>query len=67
MRTAIAFLTTLGGSRPPTADALPWFPVVGLLLGLALREAGPRGSARREGGMPVRDPGWPASGALRSV
>lgn len=34
MRSALAFLTPLGGARPPSAAALPWFPVVGALLGL---------------------------------
>ncbi|TML38677.1 MAG: adenosylcobinamide-GDP ribazoletransferase, partial [Actinobacteria bacterium] len=36
MRSAISFLTPLGGARAPTPEALAWFPVVGLVLGLAL-------------------------------
>ncbi len=36
MRRALAFLTPLGGSRPPDAATLNWFPVVGALLGAAL-------------------------------
>lgn len=34
MRSALAFLTPLGGARPPSPAALPWFPVVGALLGV---------------------------------
>lgn len=33
---AVAFLTPLGGARAPSSDALRWFPVIGLGLGLAL-------------------------------
>lgn len=33
MRSALAFLTPLGGARAPSPAALPWFPVVGALLG----------------------------------
>ncbi len=36
MRAALAFLTCLGGPAPATSRALPWFPVVGAGLGLAL-------------------------------
>lgn len=36
MRAALAFLTTLGRSAPPSASALAWFPVVGAVLGLVL-------------------------------
>lgn len=36
MRRAVAFLTPLGGAAPPSPAALPWFPVVGAALGLAL-------------------------------
>jgi adenosylcobinamide-GDP ribazoletransferase len=36
MRSAIAFLTIVGRPAPPTPAALPWFPVVGALLGLAV-------------------------------
>ena len=36
MRAAIAFLTPLGGARPPSRRALYWFPVVGAVIGLAL-------------------------------
>lgn len=36
MRQAVAFLTPLGGVRAPSRDALRWFPVLGLGLGLAL-------------------------------
>jgi len=36
VREALAFLTPLGGARPPTPAALRWFPVVGLALGLLL-------------------------------
>lgn len=33
MREALAFLTPIGGARTPTPSALPWFPVVGALVG----------------------------------
>lgn len=33
---AFAFLTPLGGARPPTSSARRWFPVVGALQGAAL-------------------------------
>lgn len=33
MRAALAFLTTLGGARPPEPRSLPWFPAVGLGIG----------------------------------
>jgi adenosylcobinamide-GDP ribazoletransferase len=36
MRRALAFLTPLGGARPPSPESLAWFPVVGAALGLAL-------------------------------
>lgn len=36
MRAALAFLTPLGGARNPSPAAVKWFPVVGLLLGLAV-------------------------------
>lgn len=36
MRRAMGFLTVLGGAAVPTADALVWFPVVGVLIGLAV-------------------------------
>ena len=36
MRSALSFLTPLGGARAPSPEALSWFPVVGLLLGVAL-------------------------------
>ena len=36
MRAALAFLTPLGGARTPSPAALRWFPVVGLLVGLAV-------------------------------
>ena len=36
MRRAVAFLTPLGGAAPPAPTALPWFPIVGAALGLAL-------------------------------
>lgn len=36
MRAALGFLTPLGGARTPTARALPWFPVVGALIGLGI-------------------------------
>lgn len=34
MRAALGFLTPLGGSRTPSPRALPWFTVVGALVGL---------------------------------
>lgn len=33
MRQAVAFLTVLGGARPPGPDALAWFPAAGALIG----------------------------------
>ncbi|HEX5614404.1 MAG TPA: adenosylcobinamide-GDP ribazoletransferase [Acidimicrobiia bacterium] len=33
MREALSLLSTLGGARVPTARAVPWFPVVGAVLG----------------------------------
>lgn len=33
---AIGFLTSIGGARPPSPQALRWFPVVGAGIGLAL-------------------------------
>ena len=36
IRRALAFLTSFGGGAPPSPAALPWFPVVGAGLGLAL-------------------------------
>ncbi len=36
MRAALAFLTPFPGARVPTPRALRWFPLVGLLIGLAL-------------------------------
>jgi len=36
MRRAMGFLTVLGGAASPSAGAVPWFPVVGALLGLAV-------------------------------
>ncbi|MHB1598482.1 MAG: adenosylcobinamide-GDP ribazoletransferase [Acidimicrobiales bacterium] len=36
MREALGFLTSLGGPRQPTQEALAWFGPVGALLGLAL-------------------------------
>ena len=36
MRSALAFLTPLGGSRLPTARTAAWFPVVGLVIGGAV-------------------------------
>jgi adenosylcobinamide-GDP ribazoletransferase len=35
-RSALAFLTPLGGAASPTPEAFVWFPVVGALLGLVL-------------------------------
>jgi cobalamin 5'-phosphate synthase/cobalamin synthase len=36
VRAALSFLTPFGGHREPSPTALPWFPVVGALLGFAL-------------------------------
>ncbi|HZQ59267.1 MAG TPA: adenosylcobinamide-GDP ribazoletransferase [Acidimicrobiales bacterium] len=36
LRPAVAFLTVLGGAAAPTEAAVPWFPVVGALVGLAV-------------------------------
>jgi adenosylcobinamide-GDP ribazoletransferase len=36
VRRALAFLTPFGGAVPPSPSAVPWFPVVGAALGLAL-------------------------------
>lgn len=36
MRAALGFLTPLGGARTPSPRALPWFPVVGALVGLGV-------------------------------
>jgi adenosylcobinamide-GDP ribazoletransferase len=36
MRRALSFLTPFGGATRPSASALPWFPLVGAMLGLAL-------------------------------
>lgn len=36
MRRALAFLTPVGASTPPTPGAVAWFPVVGAALGLVL-------------------------------
>lgn len=36
MRAALAFLTVVGGARPPDRRAVPWFPVVGALVGAAV-------------------------------
>jgi adenosylcobinamide-GDP ribazoletransferase len=33
VRAALAFLTPLGGARTPSPRALPWFPVIGALIG----------------------------------
>lgn len=33
MRAALAFLTPLGGARPPDAGTLAWFPLAGALIG----------------------------------
>ena len=48
MRRAVSFLTVVGGPVAPSPQSLPWFPVVGALLGLAIggvwagaRHAGP--------------------------
>lgn len=39
LRSALAFLTPLGGAAAPGPRALPWFPMVGALLGLTLGAA----------------------------
>ena len=36
MRRALAFLTPVGGAAAPSSAAVPWFPVVGALLGAAV-------------------------------
>lgn len=36
MKAAIGFLTVVGGPSAPSARALPWFPVVGMLVGSAV-------------------------------
>lgn len=36
MRAALGFLTPLGGARTPSPRALPWFPVVGALIGVGV-------------------------------
>jgi adenosylcobinamide-GDP ribazoletransferase len=36
VRAALGFLTPIGGARTPTARALPWFTVVGALVGLCV-------------------------------
>lgn len=36
MRRAVSFLTVIGGPVAPSPQSLPWFPVVGALLGLAV-------------------------------
>ncbi|MDQ1396122.1 MAG: adenosylcobinamide-GDP ribazoletransferase, partial [Acidimicrobiaceae bacterium] len=36
MRSALAFLTPLGGARTPSPAALPWFPVAGVAIGAVL-------------------------------
>jgi adenosylcobinamide-GDP ribazoletransferase len=36
VRAALSFLTPFGGGRAPSPAALPWFPVVGALIGFAL-------------------------------
>ena len=56
MRTALAFLTPLGGARSPDRSTLLWFPVVGALVGLAV------GSVW-EGGQHL----WPALAAAAVV
>lgn len=38
MRRALGFLTPIGGASTPTPAALPWFPVVGALVGLVVGE-----------------------------
>lgn len=39
MRSALAFLTVLGGAAPPDRRTFGWFPLVGALLGLTLGAA----------------------------
>jgi adenosylcobinamide-GDP ribazoletransferase len=39
VRRALAFLTPIGGARPPDARTLSWFPVVGALLGAVVGAA----------------------------
>lgn len=39
MRRALAFLTPLGGARPPDAAMVTWFPVVGAAIGAAVGAA----------------------------
>jgi adenosylcobinamide-GDP ribazoletransferase len=39
VRAALAFLTPLGGARQPSPRALPWFPVVGALIGAGVGTA----------------------------
>lgn len=36
MREALAFLTPFGGARAPSPGALPWFPIVGAVVGAAV-------------------------------
>ena len=36
MRAALGFLTPLGGARTPSSRALPWFPIVGALVGVGV-------------------------------
>lgn len=36
MRAALAFLTPIGGARPPTRRTLSWFPLAGALIGAAV-------------------------------
>lgn len=36
LRQAVGFLTPVGGASAPSSAALPWFPLVGMALGLAL-------------------------------
>jgi adenosylcobinamide-GDP ribazoletransferase len=36
MRSALGFLTIAGRPSPPSAAALPWFPIFGALIGLAI-------------------------------
>jgi adenosylcobinamide-GDP ribazoletransferase len=36
VRAALGFLTPLGGARTPSVRALPWFPLVGALVGLGV-------------------------------
>jgi adenosylcobinamide-GDP ribazoletransferase len=35
-RRALGFLTPFGGARPPSSEAVMWFPLVGVVLGLGL-------------------------------